>query len=409
MPSLSDPKRLPIVSFTARHRSRRAGPLDISDREELLAAHERLAAVQERLVAVAPGAADSGETCEDEAIHPESEPSAPERDLLNDPDATRKKWLRRSLVVMTLVTCGYFAVALSIGFDKWAAALRAINGWAIAGPFALIILGFSIRSARWVYYTAALGWHVPLVDKLTSFVASFSFTATPGKAGELVKALLLRTRHDVSLTEAAGILLVERLGDLLAVALLACGALALFSDLLIYVAVGAVLVGGAGILAAHPSLARKLLERLFEVRRVGPIAQRLARALDAGRTLLKPVPVAIGGTLAIVAWSCEASAFYVLIDSFGIHTSWLIAVSVYGLATLAGALSMLPGGLGGVEVVMVLLLTRLGAAAATATIVMIIFRLLTLWLFSLTGIVFMFGWLFGLSKSPPAGQVLDAR
>lgn len=344
-----------------------------------------------------------------ESVNSSVDPSQNRSSLPKETNRVQRKWLHRSILVVTVFTGGYFALAFWIGLDRWEAALKAASGWSILSAFGLIMLGFLIRAGRWIYYTALLEWEVPLLSKLTAFVASFGFTATPGKAGELMKAVLLRTRHNVSLTEAAGILLIERLGDLLAVAVLACGALTIFGDLGVYVFVSVVLVGGAGLVAAHPRFARSLLERLFTVRRIGPIARRLVGALDAGRTLLRPRPVVIGGAMALVAWSCEALAFRVVIESFGIHQPWLVAMSVYGLATLAGALSMLPGGLGGVEVVMVLLLTRLGAATLTATMAMIIFRLLTLWLFSLTGIAFMFGWLAVLSKSPATAEVLDAQ
>jgi len=56
----------------------------------------------------------------------------------------------------------------------------------------------------------------PWRHSLLAFLASFVFTATPGKAGEVIKSVLLRTRYDVPLPMAWGVLLVERLGDLLA-------------------------------------------------------------------------------------------------------------------------------------------------------------------------------------------------
>ena len=59
---------------------------------------------------------------------------------------------------------------------------------------------------------------------------------------------------------------------------------------------------------------------------------------------------------------------------------------------------MLPGGVGGVEVVMAVLLTQLGAPAATAAVAVVIFRFSTIWLFTLIGVLFMGGWLVSLSR-----------
>ena len=54
-------------------------------------------------------------------------------------------------------------------------------------------------------------------------------------------------------------------------------------------------------------------------------------------------------------------------------------MSVYALAMLAGALSFLPGGLGGAEAVMVAALTLKGVDQPSAVAATIIIRLATLW------------------------------
>jgi uncharacterized protein (TIRG00374 family) len=139
-----------------------------------------------------------------------------------------------------------------------------------------------------------------------------------------------------------------------------------------------------------------------------PVALKLFRALDAVRQLLRPLPVLIGGVLGVAAWSCEALVFQLLIGHLGIHTPLLISFSIFSLSTLAGALSMLPGGIGGVEVAMALLLTRVGAQASVAAVAVLIFRLCTLWLFSPIGFAFLFGWIILLSQRPQR-TVLQAR
>ena len=59
----------------------------------------------------------------------------------------------------------------------------------------------------------------------------------------------------------------------------------------------------------------------------------------------------------------------------------------------------MPGGLGSFEVVMVLLLSRLGMPVATATLPVVLFRLCTLWLASFVGLIAMVGW---FSRIAPA-------
>jgi uncharacterized protein (TIRG00374 family) len=320
----------------------------------------------------------------------------------------QRLWLIRSLAVLAAFTGIYMAVAVWIGFDAWRAAMRTISARGLLAVIGLVTAGFLIRALRWHYYCSRLGWTVPAGPRFTAFVASFAFTATPGKAGELVKALLLRGRYEISLTQAAGVLLIERLGDLVAVVILALGGLALFADLDGYFAVAALLIGLVALVAAHPAIGRAVVTRLAAIPKLRPVAEKLLTALDATRQLTRPLPVLCGGGMALAAWTCEALAFHLLIGSFGFHCSFAISFSIYGLSTLAGALSMLPGGLGGVEAVMLLLLTRLAAPAAVAAIAVMIFRLLTLWLFSIIGAAFLLGWVVFLAR--PAGRQLpDSR
>ena len=201
--------------------------------------------------------------------------------------------------------------------------------------------------------------------------------------------MLLRSQHKISLSEGAGVLLIERLGDLFAVIVLAVGGLTLFVDLSSYVLVSVILLGAVAFLVAK---SHALLAYAQAIPKLHAPALRLIDMLDAVRLLMRPIPLAIGGSVALAAWSCEAVAFYYLVGRLGIHSSPLISFSIYGLSTLAGALSMLPGGLGSFEAVMAFLLTRLAAPTSAATVAIVIFRLCTLWLFSLIGVTFMLGW-----------------
>jgi uncharacterized protein (TIRG00374 family) len=239
-----------------------------------------------------------------------------------------------------------------------------------------------------------------------AFVASIALTATPGKAGELIKFVLLRSRFPISLTKGSGILLIERLGDLFAVIALAIGGLTLFIDLSSYVLASIIVVGAVVFVAAK---SRVMLVRAQAIAKLRALSLKLMNMLDAVQLLLRPLPLVIGGSLALTAWSCEALAFHFLIGRLGIHCSLLISFSIYGLSTLAGALSMLPGGIGGFEVVMVFLLTRLATPASVATVAVVIFRLCTLWLFSLIGVIFLFAWMVFLAKRRRPNLVVEEK
>ena len=95
--------------------------------------------------------------------------------------------------------------------------------------------------------------------------------------------------------------------------------------------------------------------------------------------------------LSIVSWFCECIAFYLVLEALDItrFASFGDAVFIYAFSTLAGAITMMPGGIGLTEVSMTGLLLRLTSctdksAAAAATIVI---RLCTLWFAVAVGII----------------------
>jgi uncharacterized protein (TIRG00374 family) len=330
----------------------------------------------------------------------------PDDSLVTDDESMQSKWLRRSGFILMAMVSVYAGATLWAGRGGWQLALTAISLGDILIIVGLVSIGFLLRAGRWHYYIRVLQWEVPLLHSISAFVASIALTATPAKSGELVKAVLLRSQHKISLSQGAGVLLIERLGDLFAVIVLAIGGLTLFIDLSSDVLVSVIVVGVVALLAAK---CRVVLVRVQAIPKLHNLSLRLISMLDAVWLLMRPIPLLVGGSVALAAWSCEALAFHYLVGRLSIHSSLLISFSIYGLSTLAGALSMLPGGLGGVEAVMAFLLTRVAAPTSVATVAVVIFRLCTLWLFGLIGAIFLSAWMIFFTKRSHPNLVVEAQ
>jgi uncharacterized membrane protein YbhN (UPF0104 family) len=80
------------------------------------------------------------------------------------------------------------------------------------------------------------------------------------------------------------------------------------------------------------------------------------------------IGVALALALALAAWGCEALAFNVLVQRLPQEVPLIAPFAIVGLSAAIGALSMLPGGAGGVEAVMLLLLAKLGVDLPSATV-----------------------------------------
>jgi glycosyltransferase 2 family protein len=313
------------------------------------------------------------------------------------------QWVKRSLFVLALIMGVYVGAGLwAVGGDLVSAS-RQLPLRVIPGMLCLVFCGLGLRSLRWWYYVRYLKWEVPAGDTFLVFFASFAFTATPNKAGEVIKSVLLRTRYAIPLTDSIAVLMVERLGDLLAVLVLAAGGLSLMADGWGYFLIAALPLGGAIVLVSNRKIYYPILSKISGIRRLSGIIEKLLHLLDTGRALLRPAPFLVGFGIALIAWACEGWAFDFLIKAFGVSTGPIVSCSIFGIATLAGALSALPGGVGSFEVVMVLLLSRVGLSMSAATLPVVLFRCCTLWLTSVLGLLLLLAWL----AFPPRKKISD--
>lgn len=330
----------------------------------------------------------------------------PNDSLFTNEVPVQNRWPRRIGFALIAMVSAYIGAMLWAGHHSWRIALTSISLRDLIIIVGLISTGFLLRAGRWHYYIRVLQWNVPLLQSISAFAASIALTATPGKSGELAKAMLLRSQYKISVSQGAGVLLIERLGDLFAVIALAIGGLTTFVDLSGYLLVSVPVIGSVGLLGLNT---RMVLMRAQRIRQLRKFSLRLIYMFDAVAVLMRPIPMLVGASIALVAWSCEALAFHYLVRRLGVDSTLLVSFSIYGLSTLAGALSMLPGGLGGVEAVMAFLLTRLAPPLGVATLVVVIFRLCTLWLFSLIGAIFMSAWMIFLTRRRHSSLVIGVQ
>jgi uncharacterized membrane protein YbhN (UPF0104 family) len=137
--------------------------------------------------------------------------------------------------------------------------------------------------------------------------------------------------------------------------------------------------------------------------RLGPPAGHLAGLLRASAVLLRSAPLWLGFALGLVAWAAEGYGLAVVVERMGAPLPVTLAAGIYGLAILAGAVSFVPGGLGGTEVVMGSLLVLAGVDAPVAVSAVLICRLATLWFAVVIGLVSVGVLELGRDGRPAAG------
>ncbi len=286
---------------------------------------------------------------------------------------------RLTVISIALAALGYLAVSLWAGWEATLAAVRHAGPLAILQVMVLASLGYALRFLRWQHYLHRLHHRVPWPTSARIYLAGFALTATPGKLGELIRSPMLRA-HGVPVAESVAAFLSERIADLLAILLLCAAVFWLYPQ-------GAPWVAGSFTLVATALLLMQFPERLHQgAERVRRLSRRLADALGhlcdvvAGvRTCFRLGTLSAGLGIGLLAWGIEALAFHWLLEALGQPLALPLSTFIYAFAILVGALSMLPGGLGGSEAVMILLLVANGVPEPVAVSATLLFRIATLW------------------------------
>lgn len=283
---------------------------------------------------------------------------------------------------------GYLGVSFFTGWAEISAALARLSVLLIATILGLSLANYGLRFWRWQIYLHRLGYAVPWNRSLPIYLAAFALTATPGKVGESVRTLWLHPLG-VKASQSLAAFVAERASDLFAILLLTAIGLAAYPAARPVVAVVAlVIVIALTVLAWERGLAR--LAGLAEASlpaRPGRLVSGLFDVVQHSRRLFAPAPLAIGLAISIPAWGAEAVGAWLVFDAMGASISIADATFIYSFAMLVGAISFLPGGLGGTEAAMVALLVARGLALPQAVAATLVVRLATLWFAIALGLV----------------------
>lgn len=285
------------------------------------------------------------------------------------------------------------AAAVYLGFSLWGgwqevvAAVVRVGAWGALALLALSGVNYGLRFLRWQLYLRALGSPQPWRPSLTIYLAGFALTTTPGKAGEALRSVFLKPRG-MGYGASMAAFVSERLSDLLAILILACLGLAGHPGLIPLVAIGAALTLGLIALLLQERLLQRWQQALAGGggRLRGGLRHVLASLL-AARACHRAAVLLPATALSLVAWAAEAWALHLLLHWLGIGTPWAFSFFVYAVSMLAGALSFLPGGLGGTEATMVGLLLLAGQAQPLAVAATVVIRLTTLWFAVVLGLL----------------------
>jgi uncharacterized protein (TIRG00374 family) len=256
----------------------------------------------------------------------------------------------------------------------------------VAVAFVIFYAGFPLRGVRWATLLRGTGIQVSTRDSTEIIFLSWLVNCVvPAKLGDVYRAYLLKINSSASLSRTFGTVFIERVLDIVAIALLGIAAgfwsfrNGLPGPIQVVFAVGLVVVAVlAGGLFTMRNFGRRILNALPTPPRVLELYERFEEGVF-GAIAFRQLPF-LGGLTASI-WMTESLRLFFVVHALGfadveLGLSGVVFVALIG--SLLTAVPLSPAGLGIVEAGVVGVLTvAYGVPLAEATAIALLDRVIS--------------------------------
>ncbi|RPI18800.1 MAG: UPF0104 family protein [Ignavibacteriae bacterium] len=303
-----------------------------------------------------------------------------------------QKYKKRIIYSIVFGALFYLALSIYANLNDLMVAFSKFNWYIFPLVLVLSFLNYVSRFLKWEYYTKVLNIHIDRKISFMIFLSSFIMAITPGKVGEVFKSYLLKEHNGTSISKSAPIVLAERITDFLSLIFLSMIGAILFgygTKLIIIVGIFFVILI---IIISSKKISYSIIGLLEKINFVSRVSHKIHEAYDSIYQMIRFRQLVIALLLSVLAWFFECMGFYIVANSFSaasiIHVDIFAATFIYGFATIAGAVTMLPGGLGATDASIAFLLVSLkNISENIAVAATLIIRVATLWFAVIVGII----------------------
>ncbi len=305
-----------------------------------------------------------------------------------------------SILIGTLILA---FLTIYADLDNLLLALKSFK-WTFLIPVLLLsFLNYIVRFLRWEFYLRKLNIRISTLKSFLIFISGLTMSITPAKFGEALKSYLLKITDNIRISHSAPIVVVERLTDFIALVILAIyGSFHFNYGVEIVAGVGLVLVGSV-LLISKKELFYQILNQAKKF--TGEkISRKINTAYDSIAELANVKVLIPSVLISTISWFFECIGFYIVIKAYSNDFTLDLATFIYSFSTIAGAVSMLPGGLGITEgsLTSLLILNKIKKDSAVA--ITIIIRFATLWFAVALGILSLYTFQKMIHKFKNDGQ-----
>ncbi|EKF85431.1 lysylphosphatidylglycerol synthase transmembrane domain-containing protein [Methanobacterium formicicum] len=288
-------------------------------------------------------------------------------------------------MILLFAVAVYLVMIIYANLGDLLSALAKFNWVFIPVMIILVTIAYFIRFIKWNLFLKNVDVHLPLKENLFVFFSGLSMTITPAKAGEIWKGWLIKDINGEKLSKTVPVVIVDRLTDLLGLIILSLSGIIYYKSG-IYILLILVIIFACFIVAIKSETISNRLISILE-KRASKYSQDIKQMHQSFKKSME-VKYLIGmSAISVLAWFMECLALFFVIYGFGESLGIVLSTFIYSFASLAGAVSMIPGGLGVAEATLSGILVFFGLSSSVAIGIALIIRLGTLWYGAILGFV----------------------
>lgn len=241
----------------------------------------------------------------------------------------------------------------------------------------LTSIGYIVRFLKWCYLVENAGVRINFRENAFVFFSGLSMTITPAKIGEIWRSFLIKEIKEEKLSKTIPIVVFDRITDVFSLLFLSLFGFFYYREGLAFILlILMILVFLIFVLGSRRTtiIINYVLEKRFKkyVEDFAEFHQRFSE--------LNKLKIILFSTFTgVIAWFFECIAMHITILKFGGNFDITLSTFIFSFASLAGAVSMIPGGLGVAEFTISGLLQYFGMRSVEAVGTSMLIRIATLW------------------------------
>jgi len=277
-----------------------------------------------------------------------------------------------AIVVPTLIAAGIIAYMLYRVWDDLTVALEHLVPAFLIIAVVICVIAWLLRGWRYRLILDRLGYRVPVtVATACIFVSQTVNLIVPARLGDFVRVFILNHEYETTYSEGVSSIVVERVFDIIMVALLGAAALPFVLNVppWFFTVIVVPLIAGTAFFAFLLFFGKKTAENKY-------IQIVLTMLHEIRRASLTPASLFLLSASSLVIWLLDVLVCLAVVMMFQQQIPFAVVVLAIVIGNLVKAVPLTPGGVGTYELSLAVTFELAGVSPAVATLIAVIDHLI---------------------------------